>query len=391
MFPDVQPGDEPVDVYATNAALRRKGKFIHDREELKAAAMALSPARRKKYRWLAAALDLPLSTVHFLTKQHNIFRKARSTIKPKLTVANKLLRIDHCLSKIDPTTKNDDTMKYTFMDNEIHIDEKWFYLCRDGESFILVADEEEDPPERYVKHKSHIEKVMFLCAQARPRHYQVGTRTHNHDQAFFDGKIGIWAIGQQVAAQRASVNRPAGTLEWRNENVDQEVYRALLLNEVFPAIADKWPTREWQDPAFTITLQQDGATTHIKPEDLILEETLQELEFPEGKVKLYTQPANSPDLNLNDLGFFNALQADYYKECPRNADELIAMVYQTYQHYPADRINRIWLTLQGCMNEIINSNGGNQYQLPHMNKDKLEREGRLPSVLDVTEEARAFL
>ena len=67
------------------------------------------------------------------------------------------------------------------------------------------------------------------------------------------------------------------------------------------------------------------------------------------------------------------------------------MVYQTYQSYPANRINRIWLTLQGCMNEIIKSNGGNQYKLPHINKEKLEREGRLPRVLDLTEEARAFL
>ena len=35
----------------------------------------------------------------------------------------------------------------------------------------------------------------------------------------------------------------------------------------------------------------------------------EELELPHDKIKLYTQPANSPDLNLNDLGFFNALQS----------------------------------------------------------------------------------
>ena len=178
---------------------------------------------------------------------------------------------------------------------------------------------------------------------------------------------------------------------WENESVDKEVYRSMLLNEVYPAIADKWPAREWNDPSFTITLQQDGATTHCKPEDPVLAETLEELGFPEGKIQLYTQPANSPYLNLNDLGFFNSLQADYYKHCPNNSDELIDMVLSTYRDYPTNRINRIWLTLQGCMNEIIKSNGGNQYKLPHMNKDKLEREGRLPRVLDVTEEARAFL
>ena len=169
---NLQPGEQPVDEYATDASKRRKGKYIHDRQAIKQQVLQLSPSRRQKYRWLAAQLELPLSTVHYLTKSQKIFFKARSSIKPTLTVANKMLRIDHCLSKIDPATANDEatTMKYHFMDKEVHIDEKWFYLCRDGASYILVTDEEE-PPERYVKHKSHIEKVMFLCAQARPRYY----------------------------------------------------------------------------------------------------------------------------------------------------------------------------------------------------------------------------
>jgi hypothetical protein len=35
----------------------------------------------------------------------------------------------------------------------------------------------------------------------------------------------------------------------------------------------------------------------------------------------------------------------------------------------------------------LKCNGGNEYKLPHMNKDKLEREGRLPTALQVTKEA----
>ena len=30
------------------------------------------------------------------------------------------------------------------------------------------------------------------------------------------------------------------------------------------------------------------------------------------------------------------------------------------------------------MNEIIASNGGNSYAIPHMSKDKLEKDGKLP-------------
>ena len=175
-----------------------------------------------------------------------------------------------------------------------------------------------------------------------------------------------------------------------NENVDQEVYRALLLNEVVPSIIAKWPTDEYEDPNYTITIQQDGATSHITMDDIPFEETLEEIGVPTGKIKLLTQPANSPDLNLNDLGFFNSLQSAYYQNCPSNAIELIDMVRETYEEYPVNKINRIWLTLQSCMNEIIKSNGGNQYKIPHMGKEKLEKENRLPKALPVCEEATGF-
>ena len=34
--------------------------------------------------------------------------------------------------------------------------------------------------------------------------------------------------------------------------------------------------------------------------------------------------------------------------------------------------------LQVCMEETILNDGGNNYKIRHMNKNKLEREGRLP-------------
>ena len=54
------------------------------------------------------------------------------------------------------------------MEDLIHIDEKWFYLMKDGQRFIIVADKEE--PYRHVQHKSFLMTIMFLCAVARPRY-----------------------------------------------------------------------------------------------------------------------------------------------------------------------------------------------------------------------------
>jgi hypothetical protein len=54
------------------------------------------------------------------------------------------------------------------------------------------------------------------------------------------------------------------------------------------------------------------------------------------------------------------------------------MVENAYSLYPWRKINRLWLTLQSCMNEIVMCHGKNtMYNIPHMNKEKLEREGNL--------------
>jgi hypothetical protein len=49
----------------------------------------------------------------------------------------------------------------------------------------------EAPPKRRTRHKSHILKVMFLAAIARPRYDGAGN-------CVFDGKIGMWPFVERV-------------------------------------------------------------------------------------------------------------------------------------------------------------------------------------------------
>ena len=162
------------------------------------------------------------------------------------------------------------------------------------------------------------------------------------------------------------------------------------MNKVFPAIKEEWPRSEWGQANFIIRVQQDGAPSHIEPEDELLLQGLQELDM-ENKVLLYTQPANSPDCNINDLGFFRALQALYQKSTPQNVGEIIQNVQQAYNDYDYKKINRIWLSLQCCLNEIINHAGNNDYKLPHMQKERLESEGQLPVTIAVCDMGVAIL
>ena len=43
------------------------------------------------------------------------------------------------------------------------------------------------------------------------------------------------------------------------------------------------------------------------------------------------------------------------------------------------------------MNEILKDQGSNDYKLPHMGKEKLEREGQLPIVLEVAAETSQYM
>ena len=78
-------------------------------------------------------------------------------------------------------------------------------------------------------------------------------------------------------------------------------------------------------------------------------------------------------------------------DCPANEEELIKSVEKAYGEYPYRKLNRVWLTLQSCLNMIIENDGGNDYKIPHLGKESMERRGLLPRVLDVTPAATAWL
>ena len=219
---------------------------------------------------------------------------------------------------------------------------------------------------------------MFLCAIARPRF-------NPSANSWWDGKLGIWPIGDWEPAKRASKNRPRGILVWKKKPVTKEVYHELLISKLLPAIVEKWPRMD--KLSRKIWIQQDGTTkSHINTDDNEFKEALQDQEI---NADLYTQAANSPDVNLLDLGFFRAIQS-FKDVAPKNEEELIQSVQDAYTNYLRKRLNRTWLTLHSVFNQIILCNGGNDYNMENLSKEKLEWTGQLPNVLDVVDEASAF-
>jgi hypothetical protein len=163
--------------------------------------------------------------------------------------------------------------------------------------------------------------------------------------------------------------------------MDREEYQRMMIDLVLPDIKKKMPINN------NIIVQQDGAKAHLPVGDPEFKAKVLELYGNEDAVKLYTQPAQSPDLNVNDLGFFASLQSMYYRTSPKNSIDLIEMVESCFNKYDVNKVNRIWLSLQCCMNKIIEEKGDNKYKIPHMNKERLERLNQLPVSIAVTQEA----
>ena len=95
-----------------------------------------------------------------------------------------------------------------------------------------------------------------------------------------------------------------------------EVYQDLLISKLLPAIIEKWPRRDRLSRK--IFIQQDGARNHISEDDMVFKEGLMEKGID---AKLYTQAANSPDVNLLDLDFFRVIQS-FNNAVPKNKEEV---------------------------------------------------------------------
>ncbi|XP_074292108.1 uncharacterized protein LOC141618957 [Silene latifolia] len=220
--------------------------------------------------------------------------------------------------------------------NLIHMDEKWFYITKDGQ---------------------------------RPQY-------DANNQCIFDAKIGIWPFVTLEPAQINSKNRVAGTLVTKPiESVTKQVIKNMLLEKVLPEIKRKWP----ENASKTIYIQQDIARPHIKNSDA----DFREATTSDGRnIQLVQQPPNSPDMNVLDLGFFRAIQSLQTLTNSYKLDEPVEAVTLYFNNLEVVKLNYVYISMQGCMLEVLKRRGHNDYKIPHMHKTKLAKAGLLPQYLE---------
>ncbi|KAE8783480.1 hypothetical protein D1007_43076 [Hordeum vulgare] len=267
---------------------------------------------------------------------------------PSLKPANKIVRLEFCISMMDQKWISNPWPSFKSMNNMVHIDEKWYDMTRVKNSYYVVPREPE--PERTVSNTNSIGKVMFLTAVPKPRYSDEGEMT-------FDGKIGTWAFVVETEAQRTSQNRDRGTMELKSLKVTRPVCRDYLINKVIPAIQDKWPD---DDDGTIIFIQQDNPRPHVPPNDPEFREAVEETDLD---IRLLQQPPNSPEFNVLDLCFHCSLQSLTNCRAPMNIRELVQGVEEEFQNYGAHKLFKSFITLQAVMVEIMKDQGGNSTKI----------------------------
>jgi hypothetical protein len=249
----------------------------------------------------------------------------------------------------------------------VHIDEKWFYLLADGQG-ILLDPSEQPPGNPKVRHKSHIPKAMFIAVAGRP-HLK------------FDGKVGVFPCTEWVKAKRSSKNWAAGEEKEIDVAVTAEYYRAQMKDKILPAIiaAMPWAGKRGRK----LVIQHDGAKPHTgKGNTEYWPELVAEL-YPDRDIEMVVQPAQSPDLNILDLGFFSSLQRRIDETDPQNLSALLDHVEDCYWSYDRDTLERVWQALFNVYNCILQEKGGNEYLLPHTGVRKRQHAGALETCVAV--------
>jgi hypothetical protein len=342
-----------------------------NRDDVREAVTNLALHQKRTIRSIATALEIPKSTVFRMKEDKNdmVIMPRSIAVKPLLTDVHKMQRVLFASSKISQPENH----FHHFYDS-IHVDEKWFFISEKQLRVYCAPDEE--IPERNAQNRDHLLKVMFLCAVARPRFNAAGNCT-------FDGKIGMWPFVQQTVAQRRSVNRNRGDPVTKIINCDKATYRRFMIEKVIPAIRLKWPDRGM---IRRLVIQHDGASAHITDNDVEFHQAARQGVW---HISLEKQPAKSPDTNVLDLSFFRALQAKQWSlGSETTIDGLIAQVLRAFQEFDPRKIDCGFLTLQTCLNDMLEVHGGNDYKIRHLGKQSILRElGELPQTIAATAEA----
>ncbi|CAM9170015.1 unnamed protein product [Choristocarpus tenellus] len=101
-------------------------------------------------------------------------------------------------------------------------------------------------------------------------------------------------------------------------------------------------------------------------------------EVARDDIVIETQPVNSPDLNINVLGFFHSIHQLKEEVGVSNTEELVEAKMEAFNMYPREKFERVWQSLFAVYSEVLVSKGDSVFKIPNLNKERVEKVGKLP-------------
>ncbi|KAF0691505.1 Aste57867_17288 [Aphanomyces stellatus] len=130
----------------------------------------------------------------------------------------------------------------------------------------------------------------------------------------------------------------------------------MLIDKVIPSIRAKWPSSGPRK----VKIQQDNARPHVPPLD---PNVLAACKKDGWDMEIVCQPPNSPDMNVLDLEFFRAIQTLQVEKFSSTIEEIVAATEEAWTAVSMQTLNKNFIALQRCLQEVILKRGGNDYKV----------------------------
>ena len=312
---------------------------ITEEEEVLLISTLESHAYDLTYRQIETLTGISASTVWRYVKESAGWKEVRKGTRPLLSDAN-----------VTGRREWGEKHKTDEWELQIDLDEKIFTAY--SATGTLKLPPGHDKPKTQLKSKRNVPKVMMLTGIGKP------SRKHK-----FDGKVGIWEIGEVRPAKRGDsrTGLMKGDPVFDSANLDGEKWIGLLVDKVIPAIREKLPK------ASTVKIQFDNAPGHVTGR--AVDERLQRaMNKAKPKIVIVLQIPQSPCTNLCDLGFFRSIDSRLPKLRSFKLPEFIQQIKGAYQDYPPEKIASLVEMKRRVVQCLIKYKGTNDFKLPHGKK-----------------------
>ncbi|CAM9667586.1 unnamed protein product, partial [Discosporangium mesarthrocarpum] len=225
-------------------------------------------------------------------------------------------------------------------------------LVKDGTGVNPHPAENTPKPPR-AQDKQFITKYMFLAPVGWPRKTRIGV---------------YLACRKFCAGEEGRQNHKMGTPIMKPATVHGERYK-FMIEKAIPVIKARMP----RPLGHKIFVQQDG------PKPRTGKGVMEAIQDAAGdEIILETQPANSPDLNVNDLTFFHSIQQLKEDVGVTDGKELVEGTMEASEVYPLLTLERVWQGHFAVYGGDMGCKGDISYNMPHLGKENLAKAGNLP-------------